>query len=97
MQVAVESRKKEPASDKSIKFENMGGETQFDKLDTNLKFVYELDTEGQNYDVNAVEHRVKQHVLKSEIVDTCGSATDSTFASIEVPVQPNYAIGVFKD
>lgn len=70
---------------------------KFDKVDTNLKFVYELASDGQNYDVNAVEHRVKQHVLKSEIVDTCGSATDSTFASIEVPVQPNYAIGVFKD
>jgi hypothetical protein len=36
-------------------------------------------------------------VLESQIVDTCGSAVDSTFASVEVAVQPNYAIGVFRD
>ena len=35
--------------------------------------------------------------MHSELVDTCGTAVDSTFASIEVAVQPNYAIGVFKD
>ena len=50
-----------------------------------------------NYDSNAVEHRIHKHVLESEIVDMCGSAVDSTFASVEVAVQPNYAIGVFKD
>lgn len=36
-------------------------------------------------------------MLESQIVDTCGSAVDSTFTSVEVAVQPNYAIGVFTD
>jgi len=62
-----------------------------------MKLVYQLDHESQNYDTNAVEHRVREHCLKSELVDTCGSAVDSTFASIDIAVQPNYAIGVFKD
>lgn len=63
----------------------------------NLNLVYDLDVGSQNYDSNAVEHRVRQHSLKTEIVDTCGTAVDSTFTSIEVAVQPNYAIGVFED
>lgn len=69
----------------------------YDKIDANLKLVYELEQDSHNYDANAVEHRVKEHCLKSELVDTCGSAVDSTFTSIDIAVQPNYAIGVFKD
>lgn len=44
-----------------------------------------------------MEHRIRRNVLESQIVDTCGAAVDSTFASVEVAVQPNYAIGVFTD
>ena len=62
-----------------------------------MRLVFELDQASNNYDANAVEHRVKEHCLKSELVDTCGSAVDSTFNSIDIAVQPNYAIGVFKD
>ena len=58
--------------------------------------MYGLDSQSANYDKNA-SHRIKEHTLVTEIVDTCGSAVDSTFASIEVACQPNYAIGVFKD
>ena len=54
-------------------------------------------TQKDNYDSNAVEHRIRRHILESEVVDTCGTAVDSTFASVEVAVQPNYAIGVFKN
>ncbi len=39
-----------------------------------------------NYDSNAVEHRIRRHILESEVVDTCGTAVDSTFASVEVAV-----------
>lgn len=31
------------------------------------------------------------------MVDTCGTEVDSTFASHELNIQANYAIGVFKD
>lgn len=62
-----------------------------------MKLMYQLDEGSANYDENAVEHRIKEHSLKTELVDTCGSAVDSTFASIDVEVQPNYAIGVFKN
>jgi len=51
-----------------------------------LKFSYKLNTQSDNYDANAVEHRIKQHSLVSEIVDTCSMAVDSTFTSIEVAV-----------
>jgi hypothetical protein len=57
---------------------------------------YKLDT-GVNYDKNALEHRVVHQTLESNVVDTCGTAVDSTFASHALNVQANYAIGVFKD
>ena len=56
------------------------------KEETSLKLVYELEHGSQNYDANAVEHRITEHCLKTELVDICGSATDSTFASVEVAV-----------
>ena len=59
---------------------------------------YDLRTgASQNYDSNAMEHRIRQHVLKTEVVDMCGQAVDSTFTSIEVACQANYTIGVFND
>ena len=63
--------------------------------EANLRFHFDLDV-TENFDSNAVEHRIRRHVLESQIVDTCGTAVDSTFASVEVAVQPNYAIGVFQ-
>lgn len=57
---------------------------------------FKLDT-GINYDKNAVDHRITQQTLLSTPVDTCGTAVDSTFASIALNVQANYAIGVFKE
>ena len=102
VQVAVETRTI-AGQDGTVKAAaaQAGGEDAADlavsREATNLKLVYELDRDSQNYDANAVEHRVQEHCLKTELVDTCGSATDSTFASIEVAVQPNYAVGVFKD
>ena len=47
---------------------------------SNLKMHYKLDT-GVNYDKNALEHRVTRQTLESSVVDTCGTAVDSTFAS----------------
>ncbi len=57
---------------------------------------FQLDN-GINYDKNAVDHRIVTQTLLSTPVDTCGTAVDSTFASIALNVQANYAIGVFKD
>lgn len=62
----------------------------------NLKMHFKLES-GNNYDRNAVDHRISTHTLVSTPVDTCGTAVDSTFASKEINVQANYAIGVFKD
>ena len=93
--VAIESRlkpedaanlgfKESKAHDKSMP-EGTGGESNVVKEPTCLKLTYDLKTGStQNYDSNAMEHRIRQHVLKSQLVDTCGSAVDSTFASIEV-------------
>ena len=60
-----------------------------------LKLIYELN-ESRNYDANAT-HRIKEHTLLTSMVDTNATTTDSTFTSIEVACQANYAIGVFKD
>jgi hypothetical protein len=46
---------------------------------------FKLDT-GINYDKNAVDHRITQQTLLSTPVDTCGTAVDSTFASIALNV-----------
>jgi hypothetical protein len=60
----------------------------------NIKMHFQLDT-GINYDKNAVDHRITTQTLLATPVDTCGTAVDSTFASIALNVQANYAIGVF--
>ena len=72
-------------------------ESEVELTEANMKLVYQLDVGSQNYDDNAVEHRIHEHYLKTDLVDTCGTAVDSTFASKQIDVQPNYAIGVFKD
>lgn len=71
-----------------------GGKLQ--KEVSNLKLHYKLAT-AHNYDKNALEHRITHQTLESSIVDTCGTEVDSTFASHELNIQANYAIGVFKD
>lgn len=95
MNIAIESRlKKDTANNPTgAKQHDMGlvpGSADDEgsniiKESTCLKLSYDLKTgAAHNYDSNAMEHRIRQHVLKSELVDTCGSAVDSTFASIEV-------------
>lgn len=46
---------------------------------------YKLEL-GVNYDKNAVEHRINTQTLLSTPVDTCGTAVDSTFASIALNI-----------
>ena len=62
-----------------------------------MRLTYRLDSKSDNYDRNAVEHRISDHVMVSEVVDLCAKSVDKSFASVDVAVQPNYAIGVFKD
>lgn len=58
---------------------------------------YNLNTSLANYDKNAVDHRIITHSLLAVPVDTNGSKVDSTFASVQLNIQANYAIGVFKE
>jgi hypothetical protein len=62
-----------------------------------IKMHHHLATTSSNYDKNAREHRITSQTLLATPVDTTGSAVDSTFASVKLNVQPNYAIGVFSD
>lgn len=61
-----------------------------------IKMNYQLDTASSNYDKNAVDHRINTHSLLAVPVDTTGSTVDSTFTSVQLNVQANYAIGVFR-
>lgn len=70
--------------------------SQLVKEPQSIKLQYNLDT-GVNYDRNAVDHRITTQTLLSTPVDTCGQAVDSTFNTVTLNVQANYAIGVFKD
>ena len=71
MQVAVETRSKEKAAGQVGAQDGEAGTNEV-KEDTNLKLVYQLDNKSKNYDSNADEHRINEHMLKSELVDTCG-------------------------
>jgi len=55
------------------------------KVPANIKIHYKLDS-GVNYDKNAIEHRITTQTLLSTPVDTCGTAVDSTFASIALNI-----------
>jgi len=63
---------------------------------SNLKLQFTLDS-GVNFDRNAVDHRITTQTLVGTPVDTCGQAVDSTFATVNLNVQANYAVGVFRD
>ena len=71
MQVAVETRSKEKAAGQ-VGAQDGEASTNEVKEDTNLKLLYQLDNKSKNYDSNADEHRINEHMLKSELVDTCG-------------------------
>jgi hypothetical protein len=66
------------------------------KTETTLRLGYRLHRPSPNYDQNA-QPPIKEHILTSQIVDTAGKAVDSTFQSKDLEIQPNYAIGVFKN
>ena len=72
------------------------GTKRIEEEPANLKLHYQLNS-GVNYNHNADGHRIKMQTLLSTPVDTCGQAVDSTFATVDLKVQANYAIGVFKD
>ena len=72
------------------------GTKKIEEEPANLKLHYQLKP-GVNYNQNADDHRIKTQTLLSTPVDTCGQAVDSTFATVDLKVQANYAIGVFQD
>eukprot|EP00347_Sterkiella_histriomuscorum_P010732 403375132 len=61
-------------------------EVQSAQFDENFKLHYKLNKDSQNYDSNAVDHRISSHCLESQRVD---------YDSQEV--YPNYCIGVLKE
>ena len=63
---------------------------------SSLKLLFNLDA-GVNFDRNAVDHRINTQTLLGTPVDTCGQAVDSTFATVNLNVQANYAVGVFRE
>ena len=64
----------------------MRDEVQYVKEEANIRLTYKLDGDSSNYDKNADEHRITEHMLLSEVVDLTRSGVDSTFASVEVAV-----------
>lgn len=55
---------------------------------------YNLE-QSTNYDKNAMDHRIVKQTLESSTVDTYVSDVDTSFKSVQLNVQANYAIGVF--
>jgi len=66
------------------------------KKEAHVRATYRLKQSCENYDSNASAHRIENHSLVSQIVDTRGKAVDSTFKTTDADIQPNYAIGVFE-
>jgi hypothetical protein len=95
LELAIESRAGPSVNQDSD--EDMEGPSGVHKKEAHVRATYRLNDSCDNYDSNAAAHRINNHTLLSQIVDTKGKAVDSTFTTRDADIQPNYAIGVFKD